>query len=195
MGINTNFMLVDRIENKILGFFDKRKLKSCGSNVSLGLYHYIQGHQYIEIGSDFISGDNVRIEAWDKYKKNKFTPHIVIHNGVCLTNGCYISCCNLIEIDDGCLFGPNVFVTDNFHGNGSKEQLFIPPYDRPLEVKNPVHIGKNVWLGRNVCVMPGVTIGDGAIVGANAVVTHDIPAYSVAVGVPAKVIKNYPTEH
>ena len=50
-------------------------------------------------------------------------------------------------------------------------------------------IGNNVWIGRNVCIMPGVTIGDGAVIGANAVVTHDIPAYSVAVGVPAKVIK------
>lgn len=50
-------------------------------------------------------------------------------------------------------------------------------------------IGNNVWIGRNVCIMPGVTIGDGAVIGANAVVTHDIPAYSVAAGVPAKVIK------
>lgn len=50
-------------------------------------------------------------------------------------------------------------------------------------------IGNNVWLGNNVCVMPGVTIGDGAIIGANAVVTHDIPAYAVAAGIPAKVVK------
>ena len=51
-------------------------------------------------------------------------------------------------------------------------------------------IGKNVWIGRNVSIMPNVNIGDGAIIGANAVVTHDIPAKSVAVGIPARVVKS-----
>lgn len=78
-----------------------------------------------------------------------------------------------------------VFITDNFHGNGSMEQLSIPPRERPLNVKGKVIIGKNVWIGRNVCIMPGVTIGDNVTIGANAVVTKDIPAGSVAVGVPA----------
>ena len=55
--------------------------------------------------------------------------------------------------------------------------------------KGPVCIGKNVWIGRNVCILSGVNIGDGAIIGANAVVTHDVPAYAVAAGIPAKVIK------
>jgi len=50
-------------------------------------------------------------------------------------------------------------------------------------------IGNNVWLGNNVCIMPGVTIGDGAVVGANSVVTKDVPAYSVAAGIPAKIVK------
>ena len=44
-------------------------------------------------------------------------------------------------------------------------------------------------MGRNVCVMPNVVIGDGAVIGANAVVTKNIPAYAIAVGNPAKVIK------
>ena len=52
-----------------------------------------------------------------------------------------------------------------------------------------VHIGKGVMLGMETMVMPGVTIGDGAIVGARSVVTKDIPPYTIAVGNPAKVIK------
>lgn len=52
----------------------------------------------------------------------------------------------------------------------------------------PVTIGNDVWLGTRVIVLPGVTIGNGAVVGAGAVVTKDIPPYSIAVGVPAKVI-------
>ena len=67
----------------------------------------------------------------------------------------------------------------------------IPPLRRELFSKGPVLIKKNVWLGRNVCVMPNVVIGEGAVIGANSVVTHDIPDYSVAVGSPARVIRQY----
>lgn len=53
-----------------------------------------------------------------------------------------------------------------------------------------VHVGKHCFIGYNAVVMPGVRIGDGCIIGANSVVTRDIPAYSVAVGVPAKVLQS-----
>ena len=110
-----------------------------------------------------------------------------------MVSNCQVSCADRVEIGDGCLFGDNVFVTDNFHGgisgSSARAELDTPPALRRLSSKGAVKIGKNCWLGRNVCVMSGVTIGDGCIIGANAVVTHDIPAYSVAGGVPAKVIK------
>ncbi|WP_276525053.1 DapH/DapD/GlmU-related protein [Aphanizomenon flos-aquae] len=50
-------------------------------------------------------------------------------------------------------------------------------------------MGKNVWIGRGVAILKGVTIGDGAVIGTNAVVTHDIDAYEVVVGIPAKHLK------
>ena len=53
----------------------------------------------------------------------------------------------------------------------------------------PTRVGRDVWLGANVVVLGGVTIGDGCVVGAGAVVTHDLPAYSIAVGVPAQVVR------
>lgn len=52
-----------------------------------------------------------------------------------------------------------------------------------------VVIGDDVWIGRRVIIMPGVTIGNGCVIGAGAVVTKSIPDYSVAAGVPAKIIK------
>lgn len=53
----------------------------------------------------------------------------------------------------------------------------------------PVVIEDDVWIGCNVSVLPGVTIGEGAVIAAGSVVTKDIPAFTVAAGVPAKVIK------
>lgn len=58
-----------------------------------------------------------------------------------------------------------------------------------LEITKPINIGNNVYIGNNVIILPGVTIGDNVIIGAGAVVTKDIPSGSVAVGVPARVIK------
>ena len=58
-----------------------------------------------------------------------------------------------------------------------------------------VRVGHDVWIGHNAVLMPGVTIGDGAVIGTGAIVTHDVGAYEVAVGVPARVVKRrFPLE-
>ncbi|RUW25975.1 antibiotic acetyltransferase [Mesorhizobium sp. M4B.F.Ca.ET.215.01.1.1] len=52
-----------------------------------------------------------------------------------------------------------------------------------------VSIGHDVWIGHGAVIMPGITIGNGAIVGANAVVTHDVPAYTIVAGAPARSLR------
>ena len=86
--------------------------------------------------------------------------------------------------------GKNVYITDGCkfitHDGGT---LILRQYEPDLEITKPIVVGDNVYFGNNVIVLPGVTIGSNVIVGAGAVVTKDIPDNSVAVGVPAKVIK------
>lgn len=166
-------------------FCFNRKKYSCR------FFFSVKGGKYLTIGSDFHAGKFLKIEAWDAYNNNVLDhkPQIIIEDKVTMMDGCQLSAASRITIGSGCLFGSNVFITDNFHGDNSHNQLMIPPLYRALDIRGDVSIGKNVWLGRNVCIMPSVNIGDGAVIGANAVVTTDIPQYSIAVGVPAKVIK------
>lgn len=183
-----------RMMNRIKYYLRRLKcrriaFKSKGQNISFGVNYTILSPECISIGTNFHAGTSFKLLAWTSYRKDAFSPIIEIGNDVSIMNDCQISCCEKVVIRDGCLFGDNVFITDNFHGDNSWTQMSIPPIERPLFVKGGVSIGKNVWVGRNVCIMPGVNIGDGAIIGANAVVTHDIPAYSVAAGIPAKVIR------
>jgi galactoside O-acetyltransferase len=58
----------------------------------------------------------------------------------------------------------------------------------------PIKICSNVWIGMNCIILKGVTIGEGAVVGAGSVVTHDVPAWSVVAGNPAKTVKEIPLE-
>ena len=72
-------------------------------------------------------------------------------------------------------------------GNHTFAQREVAIRDQPTEEK-PIAIGADVWLGASAIVLGGVTIGHGAVVGAGAVVTQDLPPYSIARGVPARVV-------
>ncbi len=67
--------------------------------------------------------------------------------------------------------------------------LQIIDQDLDFPEYKPIHIGHDVWIGARVIILDGVTIGNGAIIAAGAVVTKDIPPYSIAAGIPARVIK------
>ena len=87
--------------------------------------------------------------------------------------------------------GDNVHITDGVkfitHDGGTLLFRDIVP---DLEVTKPIVVGDNVYFGNDVIILPGVVIGSNVVIGAGAVVTKSIPDNSVAVGVPAKVIKS-----
>jgi acetyltransferase-like isoleucine patch superfamily enzyme len=86
--------------------------------------------------------------------------------------------------------GNDVYITDGVkfitHDGGT---LLFRSKVPDLEITKPIVIGSSVYLGNNVIILPGVHIGDNVVIGAGAVVSKDIPSNSVAVGVPAHVIK------
>jgi len=88
-----------------------------------------------------------------------------------------------IHIGDDCQIGPNVQLLTPIH------PIEPQPRKDKLEGAKPIVIGDNVWLGGGVIVCPGVTIGENSVIGAGSVVTRDIPANVVAVGNPARVIR------
>ncbi|KPC75187.1 maltose acetyltransferase [Streptomyces sp. NRRL WC-3753] len=89
-----------------------------------------------------------------------------------------------ITIGADCQIGPNVQLLTPTH------PLEPGPRRDKLEAARPIVIGDNVWLGGGAIVLPGVTIGDNSVIGAGAVVTKDVPANVVAVGNPARPVRN-----
>ena len=61
-------------------------------------------------------------------------------------------------------------------------------------IQGTINIENDVWIGAGCTVLTGVTIGEGSIIGSGSIVTKDIPKYSIAIGSPAKVIKNRKNE-
>jgi acetyltransferase-like isoleucine patch superfamily enzyme len=92
-----------------------------------------------------------------------------------------------VEIGDDVWTGPHVYVTDANHGY---EDITVP-IGLQFAAPRPVRIGAGSWLGTGVVVLPGTTIGRHVVVGAGAVVADDLPDNSVAVGSPARVVRQY----
>ncbi len=139
--------------------------------------------------------------------------NLFIGKNVQVQSGSYLHCGGLdwsdkkgfIQIGDNTFIGPHCV----FFGAGgirigantlispavkivSHEHSFLPNElicRQPSQFKE-VRIHDNVYIGTNATLLPGVTIGEGSVIGAGAVVTKDVPAYSVATGIPAKVVRN-----
>lgn len=107
---------------------------------------------------------------------------------VFINHDCYFMDGAKITIGDHVFFGPNCGLYTANHPLPYKER------DKGLEQALPIHIGNHVWLGANVIVLPGVTIGDGSVISTGSVVAKDIPENALAMGVPAKVVKNINNE-
>jgi acetyltransferase-like isoleucine patch superfamily enzyme len=182
--------IIKGIWNRIVFFSLKIRLKSCGSQTLFEPEFEVEGAKFITIGSKVRSKSRFHLAAINYHNGVRFEPSIVIHDNVSINYDVHIAAINKVIIGKSSLIASKVFITDHFHGDTTYDSLNIPPSERTLFSKGPVIIGENVWIGEGAAIMPGVTIGNNSIIGANSVVTKSIPAFSVACGVPARIIKN-----
>ena len=150
----------------------------------------IRGKKGIAFGKQLTTGYHCRFEAHNKDE------NVSLHfgNNIQINDFVHIAALNEVRIGDNVLIASKVFITDLEHGSYvGNESDSLPDSivkERPLSSKSVI-IKDNVWLGEHVSVLSGVTIGENSIIGANSVVTKSIPANSIAVGIPAKVIKQF----
>jgi lipopolysaccharide O-acetyltransferase len=191
---NGLYLFVDeclaRCATRMRSFLLARKLKT--KRLTIGPRCFLRGLSAMQIGTDLFVAEGLWMEAIEKYFGQRFKPRLVIGNNVTVSRWCHIAATNHVHIGSGVLMGSKVMITDHNHGKYSgnnQSWASTPPTSRQLSNDLEVFVGDNVWLGDGVVVLPGVSIGEGAVIGANSVVVSNIPPFTIAAGVPARVLK------
>jgi acetyltransferase-like isoleucine patch superfamily enzyme len=111
-----------------------------------------------------------------------FGRFISLGKNVFINHNCSFLDIGGITIEDDVLIGPGVKLISENHP--------LNPDDRKTLLIHPIVIKRNAWIGAGATILPGVTIGQNAVVAAGAVVSRDVPANTVAAGIPARVVKS-----
>lgn len=157
---------------------------SCGENLSVALaLPYIEGDLKIHIG------DNCTINGKNAFIASRVfdNPTLSIGDNSVLGHETEIIIAKQVSIGNHVLIAEGCFISDN-PGHPIEAIARRTQPVAPEQIK-PVIIEDDVWIGAGSYIMPGVRIGRGSVVGAGSVVTKDVPAFHVAAGNPAKVVK------
>lgn len=151
----------------------------------VGQWTRLTGRIFIENHGQILVGE--RVQLLSDYAHTVLVAFrggtLEIGDRTAVNYGCDIAATKLVKIGADCLIGTHVIILDNdFHDAVDHARMPEP---------RPVIIGDRAWIGNRAMVLPGVTIGEEATVGAGSVVMTDIPARSLALGNPARVIKKY----
>ena len=144
---------------------------------------------YISIGD----GVAVRSGSWiyavvSDQAGNRFNPSVEIGDRVYLGHRLHLTAINRVTIEDDVMIADGVYISDNFH---DYRDITRPVQKQQVFSKGPVLIRRGAFIGEGARIVGPVTVGKNSVVGSNSVVTRDVPDYSVAVGIPARIIRRY----
>jgi acetyltransferase-like isoleucine patch superfamily enzyme len=159
---------------------------SYGKDVYIESGVVINRPRFVHLGDHVRIKRNTSINLHPKDKRSK-EGILFVGNDVIISEGCIISACNRIVIEENVGISPYVMIIDNSRKPGD---VIRPSKEQEIQAGS-VHIGADSWIAYNACILPNVTIGRHCIIGALSVVNNDIPPYSVAVGSPARVVKQF----
>jgi acetyltransferase-like isoleucine patch superfamily enzyme len=184
-------------------FFYRFMFKRVGRNVVFGRSITIRHPNKITIGNNVVVDDYAVLDAkGSRENKIEIDDNVIIGRSAVISckNGdlyigentniamnCFIQSGKEVRIGRNVLFAAFCYVIGG--GDHSTERTDIPIIAQGQVVKG-VTIEDNCWIGAGVNIQDGVVIGRDSIIGSGAVVTKDIPPYSIAVGVPAKIMKD-----
>ena len=159
-----------------------------GSGTTLYPPMFLSHVRFICIGKSVLIRSGVRLEVLKPVSEAK--PRLSIGNHVNIEQDVHIVCRSGIEIGANVSLGARCVVVDMNH---PYEDIHDPTKigHRLSAQETPVRIGEGTFIGIGAVILPGVTIGRHCMIGANSVVSRDVPDFSVAAGVPARIIKHY----
>jgi acetyltransferase-like isoleucine patch superfamily enzyme len=143
--------------------------------------------EYISVGDGVTIMHHARLQGISNYLGIKYNPRIVLGEGVSIQQNLHLTCARSVSIGSNTAIAANVTITDIHH---PYEDISKPIEHQELIVKE-VFIDSDCKIYNNAVILPGVHIGKHSTIGANSVVTGDISDFSVAVGIPARIVKRY----
>ena len=158
------------------------------SLTQIGLPLHVNKIKYIKLGNKVKIHSGFRIDCFDSFSNRKYSPEFKIEDGVIIGYNFTAFITDKLIIGHDTIIASNVLITTENHG--MDPESMTPYHAQPL-ISKAVGIGYGCWIGQNVSILPGCNIGNKVIIAANAVVTKDIPDYTIAAGIPAKVIRKF----
>jgi acetyltransferase-like isoleucine patch superfamily enzyme len=162
------------------------ELKRCGANVRFDFPVRLENPGSISMGGGTILYPRVWLNPVTEWRGNRYNGTIELGERVMMGYGVQISSAQSIIIEDDVAMGAGVVVVDHIHDH---RYPGMPIIDSPLSIPESVRIGKGSFLGVYCLIGPGVQIGEHAVIAANAVVLKNVPAYCIAAGNPARIIR------
>lgn len=182
------YRLAVRAQAKAFSLLTAPAFAAFGKRSVLQLPLRLAGEARIAIGDDVFVGPGSWLQTIGDDDQDV---KLEIGDGTSIAGNCVLSAASSVSLGRKVLLARNVYISDHIHAYADPERAVL---EQGIERIEPVVIGDGAWLGQNVVVCPGVRIGRGAVVGANAVVLDDVPDHSLAVGIPAAIVRRF-AEH